>query len=83
MSLDPADILRTLPDGVVTVGADRLVDYVNPRAARLLGRDESDLVGITAREALPFVEPGGNNWWTLPPHVGGGEIRESLTRLPH
>lgn len=86
MSLDPADILRTLPDGVVTVGADRLVDYVNPRAARLLGRDESDLVGITAREALPFVEPGGNNWWDCIDPWGGlatrSGHRERMLLLP-
>ena len=61
--VNPVDVLTALPDGVVVAGSDRTVSYVNPRAARLLGRSEEDLVGRPIAAALPFIEPGGNPWW--------------------
>jgi len=38
-------ILDTSPDGVVVVGRNRLIAYVNPAAERLLDRREAEIVG--------------------------------------
>jgi signal transduction histidine kinase len=84
--VDPAHVLTALPDGVVVADADRRVSYVNPRAARLLGTSEQELLGRPVAEALPFIEPGGNRWWEcinpwdgLPTRTGH---RERMLLLP-
>lgn len=84
--IDPADILTAMPDGVMVVGADRTIGYVNPRAARLVGRTAAELLGRPVTEAVPLIEPGGNRWWECINPWGGlatrSGHRERMLLLP-
>ncbi|MBW3084375.1 Sensor histidine kinase ResE [Austwickia sp. TVS 96-490-7B] len=84
--VDPAQILAVMPDGVLVVGADQRVVFLNPRAERLLGRLASDILCTPVRDALPLVEPGGMSWWDCFDPWGGISIRtghrERMLHLP-
>ncbi|MBL8678447.1 MAG: hypothetical protein JNK05_04745 [Myxococcales bacterium] len=51
------DVLRSIPVGLVTVGASGEIESANPVAEVLLGKTGAALVGTSVREALAFVEP--------------------------
>ncbi len=54
-----------LPDGLVVVGADRRVRYVNAEALRVLDVDDvAVLVGRPVAEALPLTDKYGRDWWS-------------------
>lgn len=63
--LSARDVLELVPDGIVVVGGDRCTTLVNPRAARLLGRDADELTGLRAEEALPLLDDAGRSWWEV------------------
>ena len=52
-----------LPDGLVVVGGDRRIRFVNAEALRILDCDESDVVGRACREGLPLTDKYGRDWW--------------------
>lgn len=85
-ALEPAAVLAAMPDGLVVVGADHRIAFVNPRAARLIGAPIGDLVGRRAEHALPLVVPGGRSWWECVDPWGGLATRtghrERMLRLP-
>lgn len=61
---DAEAVLSCLPDGVVVADEHGLVQLVNPRAAKLLGRRPEDVVGERVVEALPLLDAAGHSWWT-------------------
>ncbi|HYO86647.1 MAG TPA: ATP-binding protein [Dermatophilaceae bacterium] len=68
-------ILDGLPDGLLVADGDGLVSYVNERAARLLGRTASRVVGEPIRRVLPLTDEGGAAWWDCIDPWGGLTIR--------
>ncbi|WP_347351126.1 ATP-binding protein [Intrasporangium sp.] len=52
-----------LPDGLVVVGGDQVIRFVNGEALRILARTREDLVGRPVREALPLADKTGRDWW--------------------
>jgi len=64
-SMAPVDSMaELLPDGLVVVGGDRRVRYVNPEALRVLDiGDAGELVGHPVASALPIVDKYGRDWW--------------------
>jgi PAS domain S-box-containing protein len=52
-----------LPDGVVSVGPDARVIYLNARAERITGLTRAQLVGQDVREALELRDRDGSMWW--------------------
>src|SRR5215217_983092 len=52
-----------LPDGLVVIGADQLIRFVNAEALRILACDSSELVGRRLEEALPLTDKYGADWW--------------------
>lgn len=54
-----------LPDGLVVIGADRIVRSVNGTAERILGMSRGDLVGQDVTVALRLVDHVGRRWWDL------------------
>lgn len=73
-----AELLQSLPDGVVVVDAGGVVEFVNPRAARLLGHRAEDLVGRPVNDAVPLLDGGGRSWWDVVNPWGG-----LMTRTGH
>lgn len=51
--------LRAMPDGVVIVGSDGRIDFINPVAAHLTGWTESDLLGRQFSDGVQFTDPQG------------------------
>lgn len=84
--IDPTEVLAAHPDGVIVAGADRTIGYVNPRAARIVGRPAAELLGEKVVDAVPFIEPGGNRWWGCLDPWGGlatrSGHRERMLLLP-
>ncbi len=69
-----------LPDGLVVIGGDRVIRFVNGEAERILGLPVADLVGRPVTEALPLTDRDGRDWWersdpfrATVPHPGHGE----------
>lgn len=56
--------LEDLPDGVVVVGPDECVLDLNSRAAALVGRPRTELVGVPVHLAFPLQDTSGTSWWT-------------------
>ncbi|MDN5796361.1 MAG: ATP-binding protein [Intrasporangium sp.] len=60
----PVDAMaELLPDGLVVVGADQVIRFVNTEALRVLGAARDDLLGRPVREALPLADKAGHDWW--------------------
>ncbi|GAB3688140.1 ATP-binding protein [Angustibacter aerolatus] len=82
----PGLALDLLPDGVVVIGADRVVRQVNAAAERVLNQAGSELVGHDVRECLPLQDTDGRGWWALTDPWGGLQTRtghrERLMLLP-
>lgn len=51
------------PDGVVTVDAEGVIDFVNSRAETVSGVPREELRGRRLAEALPFRDMQGRAWW--------------------
>ncbi len=60
-----------LPDGLVVVGPDRRIRFVNTEAARILACTADDLVGRALEEGLPFTDKYGRAWWEHTDPWGG------------
>jgi signal transduction histidine kinase len=60
-----------LPDGVVVVGADRLVVSANSAARRILGAGAGAVTGRPLADVLPLVDPQGRDWWACTDPFGG------------
>ncbi|MEP7160955.1 MAG: ATP-binding protein [Dermatophilaceae bacterium] len=84
--LDARAVLVSLPDGVVVIGTDGRVLFVNPRAARLIGRAASRVVGERVCDALPLKDALGRCWWENDDVSDGLTLRacqrEELLTLP-
>jgi signal transduction histidine kinase len=52
-----------LPDGLVVIGADRSIRYVNREAERILECRAESLVERPVHEALPLADKYGRDWW--------------------
>lgn len=51
--------LRAMPDGVVIIGAEGRIDFINPVAAHLTGWTEAELIGREFSEGVHFTDPQG------------------------
>ncbi|MFZ5893060.1 MAG: diguanylate cyclase [Myxococcota bacterium] len=51
-------IAESTRDGIVVTNNARITTYANASAARLLGRDGSELLGVRVTELIPFVADG-------------------------
>ena len=51
--------LRAMPDGVVIVGTEGRIDFLNPVAAHLTGWTEPELLGRQFSEGVHFTDPHG------------------------
>ncbi|MGL4172804.1 MAG: ATP-binding protein [Actinomycetota bacterium] len=52
-----------LPDGVIVVGANEKIFYVNYAAEELLGRSRNALIEKNALHSIPFQDLDGHSWW--------------------
>lgn len=53
-----------LPDGLVVIGGDRRIRFVNAEALRILECDTTDIVDRPLHEGLPLTDKYGRDWWT-------------------
>lgn len=53
------------PDGMITVGADCIIDLVNERAVQICGIPADELRGRPLHEALPLQDAHGVSWWDI------------------
>ena len=60
-----------LPDGLVVVGPDRRIRFVNTEAARILTCTPGELLGRPLDEGLPFTDKYGRPWWEHTDPWGG------------
>jgi signal transduction histidine kinase len=75
----PADVLDTLPDGVVIADADGVVTHANAAAHRLLGAPA--IVGRPLDEVLALQDQEGHDWmsWACP-YTGLASRREIVEK---
>ncbi|MGN6752307.1 MAG: sensor histidine kinase [Intrasporangium sp.] len=60
----PVDnMAELLPDGLVVVGRDEVIRYVNTEALRILGLERDDLLGRPVTKGLPLCDKSGRDWW--------------------
>jgi len=63
-AMAPVDMMgELLPDGLVVVGGDQRIRFANAEALRILECEQSDVVGRTLHEGLPFTDKYGRDWW--------------------
>jgi signal transduction histidine kinase len=60
-----------LPDGLVVVGGDRMIRFVNREALRILRCERADVEGRPLLEGLPFTDKYGRDWWAHTDPWGG------------
>lgn len=60
-----ASLGELLPDGLVVVGGDQRIRFVNAEALRVLGLRVADLMGRLVRDALPLADKYGRDWWAM------------------
>ncbi|MDC5698808.1 ATP-binding protein [Intrasporangium calvum] len=73
----PAALGELLPDGLVVVGGDGIIRFVNQEACRILRCEVDLLVGRPATEALPLSDKYGRDWWQ---HAGPWDSPGTRTR---
>ena len=73
--------LRAMPDGVVIVGAQGRIDFINPVAAHLTGWTEADLIGRKFDEGVHFTDPQGTPIDVL--NTSGRDIAGLMRRDEH
>ncbi len=64
-----------LPDGLIVIGADRVVRFANNEALRILGCEMSEVVGRPLSEGLPLTDKYGRDWWAHTDPWSGLETR--------
>lgn len=74
------DTLASIGDAVLTTDAGGAIDYVNPVAERLLGRDRRSLVGQPVAEVCRFIDDASDR--TLPHPVLEALAFRATLRLP-
>ncbi len=57
-------LAEMLPDGLVVAGPSAEIRFVNSEACRILDCEVDVLLGEDIREALPFTDPNGRDWWS-------------------
>ena len=57
-------LAEMLPDGLVVVGAEAEIRFVNAEACRILGCEAEAMLGEDVRRALPFTDKHGRDWWS-------------------
>jgi signal transduction histidine kinase len=64
MAMVPVSMMgELLPDGLVVVGGDRHIRFVNAEALRILECAEADLIGRHLDDGLPLTDKYGRDWW--------------------
>ena len=63
-TLPDLSVLELLPDAVVVVRADGIVEHCCSLASRLLETPAADLVGRPAGEVVPLTDETGADWWS-------------------
>ncbi|MDV3222326.1 ATP-binding protein [Intrasporangium sp.] len=58
-----SSLAELLPDGLVVVGGDGIIRFVNREACRILRRASEEMVARPALEALPLSDKYGRDWW--------------------
>jgi signal transduction histidine kinase len=56
-------LAEALPDGLVVVGSDRVIRFVNRETCRILACEPIRMIGRPLAEALPLVDLAGRDWW--------------------
>jgi len=69
------DLADLLPDGLVVIGGDAVVRFVNGEAGRILDAVPESLLGRPVGEALPLVDKYGRDWWEHTHPFNGGAAR--------
>lgn len=64
-AIDPSPAAEFLPDGLVVAGPDGEVLLANSAALAILRLQRADLLGRDLREALPFCDTTGRDWWCI------------------
>jgi PAS domain-containing protein len=54
-----------IPDAIVVVGSDAVVQSCNAATERVLGVRPEELVGLPLSDALPLVDLAGRDWWQV------------------
>lgn len=58
-----SSLAELLPDGLVVVGGDGIIRFVNREACRILKRSPDEMISRPALEALPLSDKYGRDWW--------------------
>ena len=64
-----------LPDGLVVVGGDRRIRFVNTEATRILECERAELIDRPLTSGLPFTDKYGRAWWEHTDPWGGRDSR--------
>ena len=64
-----------LPDGLVVIGGDQLIRFVNAEALRILKCTSDELVDRPLHEGLPLTDKYGRDWWAHTDPWGGLQTR--------
>lgn len=64
-----------LPDGLVVIGGNGVVRFVNGEAGRILDTVPESLLGRPVAEALPLVDKYGRDWWEHTDPFNGSPVR--------
>src|SRR5512141_2109392 len=73
--------LRAMPDGVVIVGSEGRIDFINPVAAHLTSWTEEELIGREFSEGVHFTDPQGTPIDVI--NTSGQDIAGLLRRDEH
>lgn len=73
--------LRAMPDGVVIIGSEGRIDFINPVAAHLTGWTEAELIGREFSEGVHFTDPQGTPIDVI--NTSGHDIAGLLRRDEH
>ena len=75
-----------IPDAIVVVGADGVVQTCNAATSRVLGVNSAELVGLPLADALPVSDAAGRDWWQVTNPFDGLSTRtrqvERVLQLP-
>lgn len=75
-----------IPDAIVVVGSDAVVQSCNAATERVLGVRPEELVGLPLSDALPLVDLAGRDWWQVTNPFEGLSTRsrqvERVLQLP-
>jgi len=66
------------PDGVIIVGPDGLIEYVNERIRKMARAEGDEMLGMHVAEAMPFDDLNGNSWFDCTRPFDGLAIRNRI-----